>query len=450
MKSKQSLPQILRILLVAVIAYQGSLWGSAFDYKKQKQYKKFTAFQTSSEVLGLLDEALKYMKRGWTGQAKATLRKALEIHPNYVKTLSFYAYIEFLNGNNDQAIVIAEKILKIQESNKMANMTIALAKLNQQYIPEARRIFNYLAKIYPKDWKPHYQLGIINRMEEKLPEAIKSFDHCIYLSYESMACHNELALTYSLQGRVERAYRTLADVLNTHPHHIPSYVTLTNIVNQTGRYRHHTYELLRQGIVFNRNSRELYIVMADLLRGMGKFKASNDYRRKALTLAPTGANNAEVRGYRLKKMGKLEESAVVFEKLLTKEPGNIFAHYHLATIYRKKGNVESCIDHYKTILKDVPDHFLSVQGLGLCYLKGRHMVEAHRFLLQSVQMKPKHVDACTNLGVFYQVYGQNTKAVERLTKCLDIQDINERKRLAIKQRIVELRSDNNAPVYIPQ
>jgi len=425
---------------IIVIFLPENILQSKVQFKKIKK-SKLTHFQTSPEVLAILQKAMNALKKRDYNEAEYLVKQALKKHPKYIKSLSFLAYLKFRGADYNEAIRLSQKALKYDSTNKMARMTLGLSHFQQQNISKARKIFLKVIEQYPGDWKAHYQLGLIMRMRDELEQAEKYFIKCIEIKPDIIVCHSELAYTYSQMGKVKQAFNTLSAVLNEHPHRIDAYLSLANIVNITGQHKLPTIEILKQGITFNADSHELIIMLANMLQSIGNDKEADKYRKMALSVSADIKGSPDALAYQLKQQGELLKSADVLQRILDKDPDNLFANYHLGTIYRRLGKPEACPEPYLRILSKSPENFLAIQALGLCYLRGRKYQQAFKYLNKSVDMKPSHIGACINLGLFHQINGDIAAAIERLSICKKLEGTSSKLRRSIRKRIRELRTE---------
>lgn len=436
MKSK--IATLCLFLAISLITTSIGNFAQAANYgRKKTRQKQRTPFQTTQDVIGILDKAIKAMKKNKLDKADNLIKQALLIHPNYLKSLGFQAFIEFQRNHFTKAISLAEQITEQDKANKLANMTIGLAKMKLGEHELAKEKFEYILTKYPDDWKSYFQLGIIERIKENYPLAIKHFKKCIRIKYDALGCYNEISTSYALNGQVDKAFKAARLILNREPYHVPSYVTLTDIVVRYNKHKTAAVALLKQGIAFNSTSQEIHMMLSRILTQLGRHQEAEKYRIIARKLHRQYSSNVETTAYYLKQDGKNHEALGKLKEILAENPDDTFANYHAATIYRKLADRDNCVKHYQRILTKESSHFLANQGLGLCFLRAKEMTKAQHYLEKSLQLRPKNVNACINLGIFYQINSNHSNAIKTLKLCKSLTH-KKKLRKSIENRISAL------------
>jgi tetratricopeptide (TPR) repeat protein len=95
------------------------------------------------------------------------------------------------------------------------------------------------------------------------------------------------------------------------------------------------------------------------------------------------------RGVKALDAGDLAAAKTAFQEVLALVPGNVLAHYNLATVYTREGNNEGAIDELTEALKTDPTHFPSHYGLALIYVGLGRFEEAYDEYKEVVRYAPE-------------------------------------------------------------
>ena len=134
--------KILLLSIVVCNVFLSENLHSKIKFRKVRK-NKLTHFQTSPEVLSILQKAINALKRTDYNEAEYLVKQALRKHPKYIKSLSFLAYLKFRGSDYSEAIRLAKKVLKYDSTNKMSRMTLGLSHFQQQNISKAHKIFTF-------------------------------------------------------------------------------------------------------------------------------------------------------------------------------------------------------------------------------------------------------------------------------------------------------------------
>ena len=124
--------------------------------------------------------------------------------------------------------------------------------------------------------------------------------------------------------------------------------------------------------------------------------------------------------YFLYGLGDPDKALAEFEKILTKNPNFILAHYDLAVAYRDLGMLEKAIGQYEKTLELNPDFPEALSNLGGYYFREGRLDEAVKLFKKAIQVYPNFIQALSNLGAALNKQGQHDEAVPLLKKVLTL------------------------------
>ena len=95
--------------------------------------------------------------------------------------------------------------------------------------------------------------------------------------------------------------------------------------------------------------------------------------------------------------------------------------FTLAVQSQKKYNYKVAEKLYKKILKKYPNHFQSINLLGILSLQTENFEQAKQLFDKSLKINPKHLHTHNNLGIVFKKLEEPQKAVKCFQKAIEIQ-----------------------------
>jgi tetratricopeptide (TPR) repeat protein len=140
------------------------------------------------------------------------------------------------------------------------------------------------------------------------------------------------------------------------------------------------------------------------------------------TLACTSGNNAAHNnlGTALLQMGRVDEAAIHFQKILEVQPQNAEARNNLGNVLFQKGRVDEAVADYQKALEINPKFALARYNLGVAFLQSGRVHDAVGDFQKAVKIAPDFAKAHYNLGIALVQLGQVSDAVVHYNKALEI------------------------------
>lgn len=162
-----------------------------------------------------------YKKLGLSEAAVDVVKRGIEVNSDHVKGISLLADLLTASGEYDEASVLYERVLSLDEQNSEALIGMAQLDLSQNNYERAKERIDALAVEHPDH-------QILDHLRSQLKVDNANGDENILLSTATMA---ELYLKQGLKEKAISIYRSLV-------HHYP----------QDGRYRERLATLLGQAV----------------------------------------------------------------------------------------------------------------------------------------------------------------------------------------------------------
>ena len=179
------------------------------DLEMARQMAEVELKQNSRSVAALKVLILLSNKRGQTKDVLKYLRQLSDIEPQNVQLLVTFADELERDYDYDQAMIIIERILKIDSNNVAAYRLRGTAKFNKDSTPQglarAEADFKQVLTLSPNDTEAHRYLGRIAMRLGKTDQAIKHLEAVGRGRPYASAHFLELANAYRKAGKTQQA-----------------------------------------------------------------------------------------------------------------------------------------------------------------------------------------------------------------------------------------------------
>jgi tetratricopeptide (TPR) repeat protein len=120
------------------------------------------------------------------------------------------------------------------------------------------------------------------------------------------------------------------------------------------------------------------------------------------------------------KEGYYENTVVLLEKVLEKEPENIEVLFNKGVAHSGLKQKEEAKKCYEKILEINPDYSNALNNLGIIYSEENQKTEALQYFEKSLNIDPNDYKALYNIGKVYEESGENELAIEYYGKAIKI------------------------------
>jgi tetratricopeptide (TPR) repeat protein len=114
------------------------------------------------------------------------------------------------------------------------------------------------------------------------------------------------------------------------------------------------------------------------------------------------------------KASKYEEAIRCYKKIITLDPNDMSAHYHLGRLYQREGKLDSAISAYKKAVAIAPEERGLYNLLGELYLAQGMINEALPEFKKALDIDADFAVAHYNIGIAYKQLSKNTAAAKHL------------------------------------
>lgn len=175
--------------------------------------------------------------------------------------------------------------------------------------------------------------------------------------------HNNLAVAYLGQGRIDDAIREVKQVLRLEPDYVPGFVNLGLAYSQKGLFDQAILEYQKalridpRYVPAHNNLGEIY------LYNLGRLDEALAYFKEALRLSPKSVKVLNNLGMAYGRKGRLDEALAVLDRTLKLAPEHVEARINLGAAYAEKGLYDKAVVEFQRALKIDPDNFRAEHNL---------------------------------------------------------------------------------------
>lgn len=242
----------------------------------------------------------------------------------------------------------------------------------------------------PNSPKPYFDVGLIYQKQNKLGEAIKSFEKSIELNPKQPFAHTNLGSSYFMLGLVNKAINAFKTAIKNDKMDAGAYANLAMVYIRQNRLDL-AADVLEKALRLSIKDPELFNNAAVLFTHLQDYEKAIEYFKKALELNP-------------RKEGALRNLGVVYFKLK---------------------NYPEAENAFKEIIKIEPDNAKAYANLGVVHLSQNKVKDAINAFNKTIELDNKNFDAYNNLGCIYENKKDFRKAIECFSKAIELNHPNK-------------------------
>ncbi|XP_067895393.1 uncharacterized protein ttc6 isoform X2 [Heterodontus francisci] len=291
---------------------------------------------------------------------------------------------------------------------------MGLCYAEQDKLIEAIDSFNNALKVYPNFAKAYYQRGLC-RMRLHEVNCVHDFHRALAINPQLFEVYLSRAVYFAMQGRYLKAILSCNEALKLQPQSIRAFLYRGALKFYTKAYRL-AVEDLTAAININDTCSLAYFNRAVCYHQANDLqKALKDYGI-VLLLGNQKELNLKVlvnRGLLYLSMDDYNNALQDFKAAIVEEPENANIHHAVAI----------CCHNFSQALKLDPFFADAYNGRGNVYMDSGHAAgikQAQKDFVRALHLNPKCVKARLNLGYNFQVLGRFQKAWDQFTVAIDI------------------------------
>ena len=432
--------------------------------KDSKPRKAFAQLQrTTSLDPSNLDAGVKvaefYLLSRNKEESRKHIEKVLSVDPNYKDGLSLLANIELIDGNFDKAAETIDKAIKQDPANdKFFNIKGRIA-LATGKLDEAEEFFLKAKELKPDNFANHRTLLMFYEQKKDKPALEKQLTLMTSQFPDNPQLSMMLSKYYLKEGDKDKAEQSILKAIEIETDSIPFRLALADFYKNQRQFDK-AEETLQNALLEFPDKIKLQVALTDLLFELRKFDKAQALMDTVLATSPAngGANLIKARFLiRERKttealeiltsltdnypkwaapfyftalanmtIGKIELAQKAIEYALTNDSSKDQYHAFAAQIYLMRGESDKARKEASIALAINRHNFTAAKILAKSFLQAKKFDKAIELILQLNKTVDSDVDLLGSLSMAYLGKGEKEKAVEPLTKILDIDPGNSK------------------------
>ena len=250
----------------------------------------------TASISGSFHAVLEHHRAGRLSQAKTLCQQILRAAPNHADALHFLGVIAHQEENNELAVELIGKAIRINPSSLM-HYNLGLALKAQGNLDAAAESYRTALSNQPDYAEAHYNLGNIFQEQGWLDMAAACYHNAITCKPGYAKAHCNLAIALQAQGKLDEAAASYRHTIS----HQPDYA-------------------------------EAHYNLGIMLKEQGKIDAAVASYQKAILHEPGWADAHCNLAIALQAQGKLDEATASYRRVLELDPGNESAGHLIASL----------------------------------------------------------------------------------------------------------------------
>jgi Flp pilus assembly protein TadD len=296
----------------------------------------------------------------------------------------------------------------------------------------ALSVLAVLAHLQQRCWENSITLG-----QHALKVTDRNCNYKAYLIIANMLCE---------QGRFEEAIRYSAEAVRISPNYVGAINTLGAALYKAGRIDE-AIDCYQRALEIDPSEAMPHANLALALVAKGEFAEAVRYCKIALTTMDTITIHNTL-GYALLNLGRFEEAAAEYRKVLSAMPNDPDILNKLGYALAQSGKFDEAISFCNKALQIAPDLVKVRLNLGVALVNGGRFAEAVKEYEKVLLVQPQNVIAHNDLGVALLRQGKFDEAIAHFNRAVQIDPNNPDSRnnlniaLAEKQKLRNKDTEN--------
>jgi tetratricopeptide (TPR) repeat protein len=294
-----------------------------------------------ADVQNRLGEALERI--GALDAAIDAFRRAVAERPAFRKADNNLILTLVKAGKGPEAIARARALVAGAPDDPDRVFTLGLAE-SEQDVAAAIATFRRVLQIEPKHTLARYNLALVLKRADRLPEAIEALQRALEIEPRPEALYT-LGVIYWQQGDTERAARALRDAVAADARYADAHYTLGAVLAARNDWPG-AVDALRRAIALRPNLPGAHYSLARVLQqsgeaaaGAAEFEEAERLRRRAQAEQEAGVWTAV--GSRTLESGDLTGALDQFRRATAVFDGYAPAHFQIGLVLRRLGQSEA-------------------------------------------------------------------------------------------------------------
>ena len=244
----------------------------------------------------------------------------------------------------------------------------------------------------------YYAYGEYYMQRKDRVSAVKAYEKCGEVGYDSEWVPNNLGVVFSAMGDKERAIKYTQKSVSNSPSSARDYTNMGVIYYQQGDYEK-ALEYYGKALSFNPNYAEAYNGLGTVYAMQKKYPEAEKAYETAIALKNDYSEPLANMGILYHQRSMFGKAIEYYNRALVFSPGSADAHNNLGVAYENQGNMDKALSEY---LKAVDCDKAKVEArhnLGVAYYKLNRFAEALREWEKVQEQKPDYPAVKQNIAL---------------------------------------------------
>jgi tetratricopeptide (TPR) repeat protein len=368
-------------------------------------------------------------------QARMQFLEALKIEPRYLPARLALAELQLMRNEAAKAVQTADEVIGLDPTNLTARLIRVSGLISMRENAKAREEVSLLLKMYPKSNDARFQLGQLNFVERRYPEA--EADFTLLMQANDPRGLPGIMEAKVGQGQWPQAIKFAEDQLRQAPDRDDYRMALAKIYFRAGKYAECAAEYQRL-IDKNPKSAELYVRMGEAKVSGGDTKGAVEAFKKAKDMDLTDPAAALRLALFYESQGRHDEARKCYEDALKIRPDDPTALNNLAYLKADDGvDLDQALAFAQRAQDKLPNSLDVRDTVALIYVKKNLTDDSLRMLRELVTQKPDSPTYHLHLAMALYQKGDRPMAKKELEAALRNKP-SEKEQAEIKQLMAKV------------
>jgi len=324
-------------------------------------------------------------------QARLHFQETLKIRPNYIPAKLALAQLELRRGDTPQAIQHAAEVLALDKNNLTAKLVRTLGLMSVGDYDQSRSELNELVKSDPRSNDVRFQMGRLNYLQRRYPEAEADFQ--MLADAKDPRGLNGIIECKVARGQYDDAIRLVQAEVAKAPDNLGYRMVLASLDTAVKKYPEAIHEFQT---VIDKSDKSpdlpaLYLRMGEAKRMSGDTNGAIAIFNKARDLSPKDPIPLLQLALVYEFTGRGDEARKMYEQVLKLQPDNTVALNNIAYAKADEGvDLDTALNFAERARNKKPDDPNVLDTVSLIFLKKNLTDDGLRLLRELVTRVPNN------------------------------------------------------------
>ena len=320
----------------------------------------------------------------------------------------------------DEAVKAFERARTLEPDSERAHLSLGIAYRQKEKYSESLKELEDVKRIKPKWSAGHFQTGETLFAMKEYDRALSSFRQAESLSPNPRMIRERMAEVYLAQKKPAEAISIYKGFINSKGADLRAYDLLGSAYQMNGQVElaDKTFADMRQ-----KYPKEPFAYYrSGLFYGfVRKYDQAVSQLEKALTLAPRDPLVLKALSVAHNQKGDKKRAIDTAGKIVELRPDSVDDKFYLASLYQDAGRKKESAQLYRTVIAQKPDHALAYNNLAIILSEEGNLGEARSQAEKAASLAPENGSVLDTLGWILFKNKETERSLEVLKKAASLQ-----------------------------